>query len=61
MLFVNIDDGGVIRLVIKTEWPLVETNNQIRLPDDIKLPEDITSGNYIYNKETKQITKTGGG
>lgn len=61
MFYAILDSNGVIRGILASAWPLIESSNQIRLPDDIKLPEDITSGNYIYNKETKQITKTGGG
>ncbi len=52
-------ENGIVRAVITTEHEFIETEQQIRIPDDIELPEDVTSGNYIYDRETKQLIKTG--
>lgn len=51
-------ENGIVRAVITTEHELIETEQQIRIPDDVELPDDVTSGNYIYDRETKQLIKT---
>jgi len=59
--YVNIDELGRVIAIMLSDFELVETDQQVKIPDDIEIPEDVTSGNYIYNKETKQFIKTGGG